>query len=48
MAYQLCKYQRRNGWSHRDLLRLTHPAVEKDSPTEQALAWAAGKLRVPP
>src|SRR5438445_12992 len=25
LAYQLTKYQRRNGWSHRDLLRLTHP-----------------------
>jgi 60 kDa SS-A/Ro ribonucleoprotein len=47
LAYQLCKYQSRNGWSHRDLLRLTHPKVEKDSPTEQALAWSAGKLRVP-
>jgi 60 kDa SS-A/Ro ribonucleoprotein len=43
LAYQLCKYQRRNGWSHRDLLRLTHPKVEKDSPTGRALAWAAGK-----
>jgi 60 kDa SS-A/Ro ribonucleoprotein len=44
LAYQLSKYQQRNGWSHRDLLRLTHPKVEKDSPTERALAWAAGKL----
>jgi 60 kDa SS-A/Ro ribonucleoprotein len=46
LAYQLSKYQQRNGWSHRDLLRLTHPKVEKDSPTERALAWAAGKLDV--
>jgi 60 kDa SS-A/Ro ribonucleoprotein len=46
LAYQLSKYQQRNGWSHRDLLRLTHPKVEKDSPTESALAWAAGKLDV--
>jgi 60 kDa SS-A/Ro ribonucleoprotein len=44
LAYQLSKYQQRNGWSHRDLLRLAHPRVEKDSPTERALAWAAGKL----
>jgi 60 kDa SS-A/Ro ribonucleoprotein len=44
LAYQLSKYQQRNGWSHRDLLRLTHPKVEKGSVTERALAWAAGKL----
>jgi 60 kDa SS-A/Ro ribonucleoprotein len=25
LAYQMVKYQSRNGWSHRDLLRLTHP-----------------------
>lgn len=25
LAYQLVKYQQRNGWSHRDILRLTHP-----------------------
>jgi 60 kDa SS-A/Ro ribonucleoprotein len=46
LAYQLTKYQQRNGWSHRDLLRLTHPKVEKDTPTQRALAWAAGKLDV--
>jgi 60 kDa SS-A/Ro ribonucleoprotein len=44
LAYQLSKYQQRNGWSHRDLLRLTHPKVEKGSPTDRALAWAAGKF----
>lgn len=25
LAYQLLKYQQRDGWSHRDLLRLAHP-----------------------
>lgn len=25
VAYQLLKYQQREGWSHRDLLRLSHP-----------------------
>lgn len=25
LAYQLIKYQQRDGWSHRDLLRLSHP-----------------------
>jgi 60 kDa SS-A/Ro ribonucleoprotein len=43
LAYQLCKYQQRNGWAHRDLLRLTHPKAENSS-TAAALAWAAGKL----
>lgn len=37
LAYQLVKYRQRNGWTHRDLLRLSHPAP---SPL---LAWAAGK-----
>ncbi|MGI4811248.1 MAG: TROVE domain-containing protein [Janthinobacterium lividum] len=27
LAYQLVKYRQRGGWSHRDLLRLSHPAV---------------------
>lgn len=25
LAYQVVKYQQRNGWSHRDMLRLAHP-----------------------
>ena len=25
LAYQMVKYRQRNGWSHRDLLRLAHP-----------------------
>lgn len=25
VAYQVCKYRARDGWSHRDLLRLAHP-----------------------
>lgn len=28
LAYQLIKYQQRNDWSHRDLLRLSHPKVD--------------------
>lgn len=42
VAYQAVKYRQRNGWSHRDLLRLAHPKA----PTmgHQALfAWIAGK-----
>jgi 60 kDa SS-A/Ro ribonucleoprotein len=28
LAYQAVKYQQRDGWSHRDLLRLAHPVPE--------------------
>jgi 60 kDa SS-A/Ro ribonucleoprotein len=30
LCYQVCKYGQRNGWSHRDLLRLSHPAQRDD------------------
>jgi len=30
LAYQAIKYQQRDGWSHRDLLRLGHPKPEND------------------
>jgi 60 kDa SS-A/Ro ribonucleoprotein len=42
LAYQLVKYRQRDGWSHRDLLRLAHPSP----PTldhDALYAWAAGK-----
>jgi 60 kDa SS-A/Ro ribonucleoprotein len=43
LAYQLVKYRQRNGWTHRDVLRLAHPGTT--DPTRNALlAWAAGKL----
>lgn len=35
LAYQLLKYRQRNGWSHRDLLRLAHP--ETAEPARAAL-----------
>lgn len=41
LAYQLCKYQRRGDWSHRDILRLAHPSP----PTAAHSAlyrWATG------
>jgi 60 kDa SS-A/Ro ribonucleoprotein len=28
LAYQLMKYKNRNGWTHRDVLRLAHPKTE--------------------
>ena len=39
LAYQLVKYRQRDGWSHRDLLRLAHP--ETVEPDRMALLdWA--------
>lgn len=42
LAYQLTKYQQRDGWSHRDLLRLAHPKTA-DAVRNDLLGWAAGK-----
>ena len=35
VAFQAVKYRQRDGWSHRDLLRLAHPSV--DDPARRAL-----------
>jgi len=43
LAYQLVKYQQRNGWTHRDLLRLAKPQPERDGAIDLALRWAVGK-----
>jgi len=42
LAMQLAKYQQRDGWSHRDLLRLSHPK-SGDSEINSLLRWAVGK-----
>jgi 60 kDa SS-A/Ro ribonucleoprotein len=42
LAYQMLKYRQREGWTHRDLLRLSHPTNE--STTKAALYdWACGR-----
>lgn len=43
LAYQLVKYRQRNGWTHRDLLRLSHPKAEGNILLNSTLAWGAGK-----
>jgi 60 kDa SS-A/Ro ribonucleoprotein len=43
LALQLVKYQQREGWSHRDLLRLAKPQPARDGSTDLALRWAVGK-----
>lgn len=39
LAYQLIKYRQREGWSHRDVLRLAHPKPQNPD-METLLGWA--------
>jgi 60 kDa SS-A/Ro ribonucleoprotein len=41
LAYQAVKYQQRDGWSHKDLLRLAHPST-KDAEQDAVLRWMIG------
>lgn len=42
LAYQLVKYRQREGYTHRDVLRLTHPKIEE--PTKRAaIEWTLDK-----
>lgn len=43
LAYQFVKYQQRNGWSHRDLLRLVHPHTD-DVQKDALFRWAVSGL----
>lgn len=43
LAYQMVKYRQRNGWSHRDLLRLAHPSGS-DNQHKALYAWATKDL----
>lgn len=38
LAYQAVKYRQREGWSHRDLLRLSHPSTT-DSDRSDLFSW---------
>lgn len=42
LAYQLVKYQQRDGWSHRDALRLSHP-VPFTSTYDDLFEWVVDK-----
>lgn len=46
LAFQLAKYQSRDGWSHRDLLRLAHPMPESDS-RKALYRWVVANEEVP-
>jgi 60 kDa SS-A/Ro ribonucleoprotein len=41
LAYQGIKYQSRDGWSHKDLLRLAHPSTT-DAKQDAVLRWMIG------
>jgi 60 kDa SS-A/Ro ribonucleoprotein len=44
LAYQVVKYRQRNGWSHRDALRLAHPSGFLGDPARhQVCLFALGK-----
>ncbi|WP_425310160.1 TROVE domain-containing protein [Ammonicoccus fulvus] len=46
LAYQLVKYRQRDGWTHRDLLRLAHP--DTGDPVRRALfEWVVRRTDVP-
>ena len=47
LAFQLAKYQNRDGWSHRDLLRLAHPVPGSEA-RKALYRWAVGAEDVPP
>jgi 60 kDa SS-A/Ro ribonucleoprotein len=42
LAYQMVKYRAREGWSHRDLLRLAHPETVEDD-RKRLFDWACGR-----
>jgi 60 kDa SS-A/Ro ribonucleoprotein len=42
LAYQLVKYQSRDGWAMRDALRMAHPNPPDDA-HDSSYAWAVGK-----
>lgn len=39
LAYQVVKYRQRDGWSHRDLLRLSHPEPAEDAARNALFRW---------
>ncbi|MFF2082191.1 TROVE domain-containing protein [Nocardia sp. NPDC058176] len=42
VAFQAVKYRQREGWSHRDLLRLSHPAATDDE-RRRLFDWICGR-----
>ncbi|MFJ4654730.1 TROVE domain-containing protein [Nocardia sp. NPDC088792] len=42
LAYQAVKYRQREGWTHRDLLRLSHPGTDEDE-RRRLFDWICGR-----
>ena len=42
LAYQMVKYRSREGWSHRDLLRLAHPETG-DGARKRLFDWVCSR-----
>ncbi|WP_067857671.1 TROVE domain-containing protein [Nocardia shimofusensis] len=42
LAYQVVKYRQREGWTHRDLLRLAHPVTGEDD-RKRLFDWICGR-----
>lgn len=43
LANQLVKYRQRDGWTHKDALRLAKPKVNEGNPLFSSVRWAVGK-----
>jgi 60 kDa SS-A/Ro ribonucleoprotein len=43
VARQVAKYRQRDGWTHGDMLRLSHPSGVTDPALRMVLNWAVGK-----
>ena len=43
VTFQVLKYRQREGWSHRDLLRLSHPNATGGYPKEVLFEWICGR-----
>jgi 60 kDa SS-A/Ro ribonucleoprotein len=43
LASQVIKYQQRDGWSHRDMLRLAHPQTDADD-RDSIFRWVVGGM----
>lgn len=44
VAFQMLKYQNRDGWTMRDALRVAHPMAASEA-HDAAFAWATGKIK---
>lgn len=46
IAYQMVKYRQRNGWTHKDVIKLSHPSVQEHT-MNSLFSYAIGKTTDP-